>query len=245
MNRSLHQDLPVVAAAAAAVAAVLALVSSASVSAGQEAEEAVIYPVVVEESDGRLVVDVMVENASNLAGFQMVLSWDPELLRLIEMREMDYLGSTGREPWCPEPLVDDAAVRWVCATLAPPPQGIDQDTFVPPPGVDGSGSLGRAEFEVLGSGSTMLGLSTVKVADPDAQLTPVRAENQQIRLGGDDGLFGWLGVPGNGAAAWVIGGAVGLFLAVAAAAAATVMLRRRTDSAAEPAGASAAKNEPL
>lgn len=184
-----------------AVAAILATsaflyMSPAPVSAEEGAR---VYPLAGERVDDRLPVEVMVEGAEDLAGYQLVLSWDAELLALSSGEETEFLAATGRQPFCPEPVESDDAIRLVCVTLAPPPEGIDPDAYVPPAGVSGSGALAQLEFDVLGDGKLSLKLSSVKLVNPDGEDIPSSVEDQQLRLGASDGLPGWAWMSGAGA----------------------------------------------
>lgn len=197
----------------ALIVAVPALALAAWGSAvGQDERVAHVYPVGVEWGDGEMSVDVMVEDAENLAGFQFILSWDPERLTLADIEHPGFLGETGRDPFCFEPVIDPAAVRFVCVTFAPPPADADPQTWSPPPGVEGTGALARAHFDVRGQGSSTFALSIVKLTEPDGSEIPSTSEGRQIDLANSGGIAAWLVVAGGAAALVLVGGGAGAWV---------------------------------
>jgi hypothetical protein len=194
------------------VAVVALFVAAWGAAVAQEEPTTHVYPVGVAWGDGEVSVDVMVEDAANLAGFQFILSWDPERLTLSDIEHPGFLGETGRDPFCFEPVIDPAAVRFVCVTFAPPPADADPQTWSPPPGVAGTGALARAHFEVRGQGSSMFALSIVKLTEPDGSEIPSTSEGRQIDLADSGGIAAWLVVGGGAAALVVVGGGAGAWI---------------------------------
>lgn len=193
-----------------------------------------VRPEVSEAKDRTLTVEVTADGVSNLAGFQMLLSWDTGVLTYVDAAGgEDFLAGTGRKPYCPEPVVQEDVVRLACVTFAPPPPGVAPDQApAPPPGVDGSGSLATFHFTVTGGGKTDLQFSKVELVDPDGNVLDMKmvgpdatvddsgsSDGSALTLplslngGGGSGLL-WPLVGGlAGAAALVVGGgAVAFFL---------------------------------
>src|SRR5438552_6963202 len=64
------------------------------------------------QSGDELALTVLVDDAHNLGAFQMVLSWDSNVLSLTDVASSsDFLASSGRQPYCPDPTTDPSAFR--------------------------------------------------------------------------------------------------------------------------------------
>ena len=95
----------------------------------------------------------------------------------------DFLGSTGREVACPDPVSqpESGVLRMLCVTLR-----------MEPAGPDGAGTLATVTFRAVGSGTTDLALSDVRANEPDAtEITPVSVQSGVLKVAGSGG-FNWL-----------------------------------------------------
>jgi hypothetical protein len=106
---------------------------------------------------GSAAFQVEIGSASNVAAFQFLLRYDPSVLTLPTVQVGPFLGSTGRQLFCPAPVVDGYAgpgtLLYGCATV-----GFG-------PGVDGSGVLATVRFSLASAGSTSISLEQIMTGD--------------------------------------------------------------------------------
>ncbi len=100
-------------------------------------------------------VDVRVDNVNNLGAYEFTLQFDPELIDYVTVTDGDFLGSTGRVVFCPNPITDVGTVRFGCVSS-------DGGT----PGASGSGQLAQVVFQAVAPGTSPLDLPMVALADP-------------------------------------------------------------------------------
>jgi hypothetical protein len=126
-------------------------------------------------------LDVEVDGAADLGGFQVILSFDREQLDFESAEPGEWLGSSGREVLCPDPQVDASVVLLRCVTLRESPAG-----------VTGSGVLYHVNFVAKSEGSTEVTIARARLLHPDATdlSYAVDTNGSQIVVGGDgrDGL---------------------------------------------------------
>jgi hypothetical protein len=217
--------LPRVMALVGAVCGVLFLSQSSAAVAQSPAQ---VYPQATSQANGGVSVDVRADNVHNLGAFQMVLSWDPGVVSLQKIDDGAFLAQSGRKPLCPAPVTDQSAVRFTCVTTAPLAQ-ISQGAVATPttvPGVNGNGTLARAQFTVLRKGDPKFHLSHVKLVDP----VGVEVASTTSDSGGDVHLAAassssspdWLVIGGG------IGGAVVLLLVLGGVGLVVARRRART-----------------
>jgi hypothetical protein len=116
-------------------------------------------------------VAIEVENASNLAAFDFILTVDPRLLRVISVQKTPFLTQTGREAVCGQPVIQDGSARLACVTLREAP-----------PGVDGSGTIATVSIQPLETGKASLSLSNVRLLHPDGSELPSTATNGELTI---------------------------------------------------------------
>jgi len=123
-------------------------------------------------------LDVVVKDVEDLYGFQFQLSFDPEIVEAISLVEGDFL-STGGSTFFKAGEIDNTAgtIDWTYGLLL---DGV--------PGVSGSGSLTTLNFNAIGSGTTLLTLSNVKLVD---------SSSQEITCGVEDGSITVIPEPAN------------------------------------------------
>ena len=160
-------------------------------------------------------VEVVAEDVSNLGAFEFILNFDPAVLEAVSAVKTDFLASSGREVFCVEPEIADAAIRVECLTLG----------STPAEGVDGDGTLAVVTMRSRGDGSSPLTLSRVKLAQPDGTDISASWEDATVSTsGGRD----WL--------PFVIGGTIGVAVLLLVGGGGALMLRRRSSRpAASPA----------
>lgn len=146
-----------------------------------------------------------------VAGYQFVVSFDPNLLQYTGVSDAGFLAKTNRDVLCSDPTVEPGAVRYACATLG--------STL---PSATGEGTLARMEFDVKAPGDTTFTLSRVKL---------VRADGSSIPLIVQDASFSDDGSGGGGLLEFTVARLVFALAALAAVAAvvmAAVLFFRRS-----------------
>jgi hypothetical protein len=175
---------------AGVVGAVVAV--SAGPAAAQEGSTNLLYRVVaptgVAAGDTDILVEITAENASNLGAFAFQLTYDPDILDIALDEEGnplivrgDFLGSSGREVVCQDPVSQAGVLRMSCITLRMEPQG-----------VDGSGTLATVTFVAKATGTTELALDRLEANEPDAtEIRPIDVQGATLEVQ-DDGGLNWL-----------------------------------------------------
>ena len=146
-------------------------------------------------------LEVNVTDASNLAGFQFVLSYNSELLTAPDVVKTEFLTKSGRQIVCQDPVIQTGAIRYTCVTLD-----------LQPPGVDGHGTLATVTFKTSGKGTSPLALSNVKLVHPDGSVLPSTSVNGTLTISGSDSLSFWLRIVIGTAAGGVALGLIALIV---------------------------------
>jgi len=165
------------------ITALLVLLSIAPVHA-QDAR-ARVYPLPIADESGQLLVDVRADGVENLGAFQFVLSWNPSVIGIVSIDDGPLLASSGRDAYCPDPVIerDAGAARLACVTFNP--EGTPEGQQAP--GAQGDGVLATARFEVLNSGRVEFYLSRVILTDPIGGELPSRSEDSTYTVQSDAG----------------------------------------------------------
>ena len=121
----------------------------------------------VDISGGKFSVDIVVEDVSNLGAFEFKLKINPAIIRLVGVEEGPFLGSTGRQTYCPAPTYSQPVpgapadtLRFGCATTA-------HDTAGP----SGSGTLATVTFAPRRNGTSPIALIASNEVDKGTGLT--------------------------------------------------------------------------
>lgn len=149
-------------------------------SQSQNATVKVDGPTSVTASAKDVQVNIDVANASDLAGFEFVLTVDPKILHPVSVAKTAFLGQTGREIYCGDPTVESAAVRYTCVTLR-----------MNPAGVNGSGTLAVVTLKPMGKGTSPLQLSHVNLAHRDGSALPSQTVDAKLTVTGTGGWLTW------------------------------------------------------
>jgi hypothetical protein len=132
-------------------------------------------------------IDVAAENVTNLAAFEFIISFDPEILSVGSIQESGFLGSTGRDVSCVGPitfdpddelhLVSPGEVKFGCNTAR-------VDT--PPP--SGSGVLATVTFAAIGEGVSPLTFGPLQLVDDQLWpcCSPLTINEAAVRVVGPD-----------------------------------------------------------
>src|SRR5262245_27416278 len=114
---------------------------------------------------------VRITGATNLGAYQLTPSYDRDALVLTDIRDADFLGSTGRTPTCSKDGITPARVTLFCLTVGAPPP-------VPP----GDGNLAILEFRSTRPGSTDVGFERITITTPDGTEVPLTAQGTTIAV---------------------------------------------------------------
>ena len=187
-------SFPSLARGAVPVLGVLAFAAFCALAVGPAAaqDSELLYRVVAPESaaegDADIVVEIRAENAEHLGAFGFQLTYDPDVLEIAVdqagqqlIQRGDFLGSSGREVACPEPVVQSGVLRMSCNTLR-----------MEPAGVDGAGTLATVTFLAVGSGTIDLTLDRPEANEPDAtEIRPIAVQSATLDVKGEGGM-NWL-----------------------------------------------------
>ncbi len=175
--------------------------SSAAFAQSDTAVVTITAPEKAPPDGGEVQVQVGVSDVKNIGGFQFVLTVDSKVLKPVSVTKGEFLGSSGREVYCPEPTVDSDSVLLKCVTLR------DQ-----PAGADGSGTLAIVTLKPETAGASDLALSHVRLLEPDGTEIPAKTVDGKLTVATDGGSSKkWLIIGGVAAVAVLVVGAGGAF----------------------------------
>jgi general secretion pathway protein D len=169
----------------AALAAMAMFSLMALRASGQEATVHVEPPSTEVAADsGPFTVSVVVEGVTNLGAFQFDLTYDPAIVRFVEVKEGLFLASSGRELRCLPPRTGEGSAGLTCVTLGATPEG-----------PNGSGVLAYITFQPVAPGSSSLHFERVVLTDPPAQVLPAQAQDATLAVSppqeSGEGGFPW------------------------------------------------------
>jgi general secretion pathway protein D len=120
------------------------------------------------------VVNVVVEEANDLAAFEFDLAYDPSILQVTKAAASDFLKSTGNSMVAVGPEVNDAAGRITFGAIS----------FGNAAGPSGTGVLATVTCVAKGEGSTTLELREVQVLDTAAGAQRVTVADGRVVVRG-------------------------------------------------------------
>ena len=123
---------------------------------------------------GQIIVQIGVDNVTNLGAFQFGLLFDETLLEAVGVTNGSLLGSTGRSVVC-LPAFEPGRVQFACSTLG-----------TSPPGPDGSGIVADVTLQALDGalGLSLLWLQNAQLIDITSASIPVTAvSGGQVSIG--------------------------------------------------------------
>ncbi len=100
-----------------------------------------------------IVIDVMIQNVSNVAAYEFTVAFNPNVVALAGISDGSFLGSTGRSEFCPSPTIGDSTVRFGCVSSGSAP------------GASGTGLLAEVVFHAIGPGTTPFHFAMFTLAD--------------------------------------------------------------------------------
>lgn len=129
-------------------------------ASGQDTQTKVVAPSSWSVSGGNFQVQVQIEQVADLGSYEWQLTFDPAVIKFESVANGPFLGSTGREPFCPPYILDPSgnAIRFGCAT-----------TGATPAGPNGSGLLSTVTFSPVASGASNLDFAFVSLSDASVE----------------------------------------------------------------------------
>lgn len=136
------------------------------------------------------VASLRISNVQNLGGYQFTLDYDASKVTVVadasgkvQIEEMPFLGSTGRQPVCqnkPAP----GALLLACATKEPASAQGSKTQTAPTAGPSGDGELLRIHLHAAdsASGAIELQLAGVQVVDPLAQAIESSSSGTSVKV---------------------------------------------------------------
>jgi len=123
------------------------------------------------ETENTFVVDVVVDQVTNLGAYEFTLSFDPTIVAYQNVVNGGFLGSSGRQVSCLTPTVTASSVRFGCITLGAEPEG-----------PSGSGVLARVILLAVGPGTSPLDLSGVILTVPWGTVIPAAEQDGSVTV---------------------------------------------------------------
>jgi hypothetical protein len=120
------------------------------------------------------VVEIVVDGAQDLGGFEFDLVYDPTMLQVQQVESGPFLASSGRTVALLGPAIDQSAGKAAFGLYS---QGTGA-------GASGGGVLARVTMMAIGPGRSALDLQTALLADPAGTLSLPTAQDGSIDLFG-------------------------------------------------------------
>lgn len=124
-------------------------------------------------SAGNFTMDIVAQDITNLAAYQVELTYNPAIVHVVSVSPGPFLGSTGRTISPVGPIIDNNLGKVTFGAF----------TFGTQPGVNGTGVLATVTFQPRARGTSTLHLQNLQVADPASNLIPgVTTEDGQVEI---------------------------------------------------------------
>lgn len=123
-------------------------------------------------SGGTFTMDIVAQDVTNLAAYQVELTYNPAIVHVTAVTPGPFLGSTGRTVSPVGPNIDNGAGRAVFGAF----------TFGTAPGVNGTGVLATITFQPRARGTSALHLQNLLVADPSGNPLSATTEDGQVEV---------------------------------------------------------------
>ena len=131
-------------------------------------------PELVRNVGDTFTVEVVIEGASNLGGYQFEMDFDPSIVQVVGVEDGGFLGSTGRAVIPTGPDIDNAVGTLTFGAVSIGAQ----------PGPDGEGTLAIITLEAVGVGVSSLHLHDVMVLNTAAGEETPNVEDGQVKVVG-------------------------------------------------------------
>ena len=147
--------------AAGALMALIALIAPGLASSQSAVATVSITPASQSATVGDTVtVTVKVEDATNVAAYDLMILYDTGVLEFVERRDLEFIQTSGRVVTCPSPVVD---TKFKVGSVQ---AGCVSDGLTPP-GASGDADLMEFKFKAKARGTSDLVFYRVNLADPN------------------------------------------------------------------------------
>ncbi len=132
-----------------------------------------VLPKISKQAGLDITVDIVVEDVKNLSGFQLNLSFDPNVLEAVGVTEGPFLKSDGSGTFWKPPEIDNAGgqIRNIAGAR------------IAATGVEGSGVLASVQFKAKKTGTSRLTLSSVQLSDVQNNAIPLVTASGSVEIG--------------------------------------------------------------
>jgi hypothetical protein len=104
-------------------------------------------------------IDLTIDNAQNIYGWNLNLTWDPKIVELTDVKEGPFLSKGGQTFFTWDPSLSlETRSKGNIASVA--------DVLLKTPGIDGNGVLATISFKVLDNGVSSISLEGSELASP-------------------------------------------------------------------------------
>lgn len=123
-------------------------------------------------TEGSFRVDVMVQDAVDVGGYALEVTYDPTVMQAIDVGQGAFLSSTGRVVYPMDPIIDHAAGRVTFGAVTSGTQ----------PGASGSGRLAVITFRPRAAGASGLYVRNLRLTSPSAALLSADGEDAHVKV---------------------------------------------------------------
>ncbi|HXF51247.1 MAG TPA: cohesin domain-containing protein [Dehalococcoidia bacterium] len=126
----------------------------------------------------RVTIDVAVANVTNLAAWEVELTFDPDVLKFESFVEQPFMAGSRRSVSCLDPVAhSNGRVQLGCVSSG-------EENRTPIPGAAGAGTVGRVTFSTTGTGTTAIEITRVGLSDPlgDDCCGPIETHEAAVRV---------------------------------------------------------------
>lgn len=123
-------------------------------------------------TDGSFRVDVMVQDAVDVGGYALEVTYNPAVMQVINVGQGAFLSSTGRVVYPMDPIVDHVAGRVTFGAVTSGEQ----------PGASGSGRLAVITFRPRVAGASGLYMHNLRLTNPAGALLPANGEDAHVEV---------------------------------------------------------------
>jgi len=135
-------------------------------ASGQSAVLSIDAPPSVPPGGGQFPVTVSVQGVSNLGSYEWQILYDPDVIGFVRVDNGPFLGSTGRQVFCPGRILGEGTVRFGCATY--------QSAL---PGPSGSSVLSTVTFSPVAGGTVDIRFVCAGLTDASDEVISIPVSN--------------------------------------------------------------------
>lgn len=117
-------------------------------------------------------VTINVGNVTNLAGYQMEVTFNPTVLEAVSVTKGNFISSDGKATFCLDPIISNTA--GLISQIACVRTVTD--------GVSGSGTLATITFKAITTGLSTIKIQNAKLSNPNAQVLSVNISDSSVNV---------------------------------------------------------------